>query len=545
LRKLTFLVAAFIAAIACSRTAQSQIAEVSGERMRAHVKFLASDLLQGRAPGSPGGDLTTEYLAAQFALIGAKPAGDNGTYFQNFELVGVAPQPETQLAAIPASGAAIIFKWLDDFVGVTQRQIPDAQFDAPALFVGHGIVAPEYQWDDYKGVDAKGKVVVFFTGEPPSEDPKFFTGKALTYYGRWTYKFEEAARQGAAAALIIHTEPTASYGWEVVRSSWGTEEQQVALAPGAQALAFSGWMTKAMGDRIGATISMTADQMLAEADKRGFRARELPLRFRGRAPAKIRKVETRNVVARIEGSDPQLKEEAVVFSAHWDHLGVGEAVNGDSIYNGAADNATGTAMLLEMARAWAYLFQKPRRSAIFLAAAAEEQGLRGSYYFGQHPPIPAGKIAAGFNFDMFLPYGRARDVNVNGADRTTIYPIVEQAAQRMQLTIAPDPRPEAGLYYRSDHFSFARVGIPAFSVDGGDELVGKPESEGAKLFKEFNDKRYHQPSDEYNEDWDFAGMEQFAQFGLLIGIDVANQTAMPTWREGDEFLPARQASGVK
>jgi Zn-dependent M28 family amino/carboxypeptidase len=235
----------------------------------------------------------------------------------------------------------------------------------------------------------------------------------------------------------------------------------------------------------------------------------------------------------------------VVFSAHWDHLGVGEAVNGDSIYNGAADNATGTAMLLEMARAWAYLFQKPRRSAIFLAAAAEEQGLRGSYYFGQHPPIPAGKIAAGFNFDMFLPYGRARDVNVNGADRTTIYPIVEQAAQRMQLTIAPDPRPEAGLYYRSDHFSFARVGIPAFSVDGGDELVGKPESEGAKLFKEFNDKRYHQPSDEYNEDWDFAGMEQFAQFGLLIGIDVANQTAMPTWREGDEFLPARQASGVK
>jgi len=545
LKQFSFVIAAFVAVVACNNTAQSQMADVSGERIRAHVKFLASDLLQGRAPGSPGGDIATEYIATQFALIGAKPLGDSGTYYQNFKLVGVAPQPQSTLSAIPTSGAPISFKWLDDFVGVTQRQIPDAQFDAPAVFVGHGIVAPEYQWDDYKGVDVKGKVVVFFTGEPPSDDPAFFTGKALTYYGRWTYKFEEATRQGAVAALVIHTEPTASYGWEVVRSSWGTEEQQVALAPGEPSLAFAGWMTKAMGEKIGATISMTADQMLAAADKRGFQARELPLRFKGSAPAKIRNVETRNVVARIEGSDPQLKDEAVVFSAHWDHLGVGEPVNGDSIYNGAADNATGTAMLLEMAHAWSELPQKPRRSAIFVAAAAEEQGLRGSFYFGQHPVIPAGKIAVALNFDMFLPYGRAKDVNVNGADRTTIFPIVQQAAQRLSLTISPDPRPEAGLYYRSDHFSFARVGIPAFSVDGGDDLVGKPAGEGAKLFKEFNDKRYHQPSDEYKDDWDFAGMEQFSQFGLLIGIDVANQTAMPTWRAGDEFLPARQASGVK
>ena len=545
MKKLSFVAAAFVTAVACNNTAQSQMAEVSGERMRAHVRFLASDLLQGRAPGSAGGDIATEYIATQFALIGAKPAGENGTYYQTFKLVGVAPQPESQLTAIPTSGAPISFKWLDDFVGVTQRQIEDAQFDAPAVFVGHGIVAPEYQWDDYKGVDVTGKAVVFFTGEPPSEDPAFFTGKALTYYGRWTYKFEEAARHGAVAALVIHTEPTASYGWEVVRSSWGTEEQQVALVPGAQALAFSGWMTKALGEKIGAAISMTADAMLAAADQRGFQARELPLRLRGRAPAKIRTVETRNVVARIDGSDPQLKEEAVIFSGHWDHLGTGEAVNGDSIYNGAADNATGTAMVLEMAQAWAGLPQKPRRSAIFVAAAAEEQGLRGSFYFGQHPVIPAGKIAAALNFDMFLPYGRAKDVNINGADRTSIYPIVQQAAQRMSLTISPDPRPEAGLYYRSDHFSFARVGIPAFSVDGGDDLVGKPEGEGEKLFKEFNDKRYHQPSDEYNDDWDFAGMEQYAQFGLLIGIDVANQDGLPTWRAGDEFLPARQASGVK
>lgn len=533
------------AAVVMAASLQAQVADLSGERLRAHVKFLASDLLEGRGPGTRGGDLAAQYIATQFALAGAKPAGDKGTYFQNFELVGVQPQPSSQLTAIPKTGAPINFRWLDDFVGVTQRQIQNASFEAPAVFVGHGIVAPEYNWDDYKGVDVKGKVVVFFTGEPPSDDPKFFTGKALTYYGRWTYKFEEAARHGAAAAIIIHTEPTASYGWQTVRGSWGTEEQQVALAPNQYAVAFTGWVTKEMGDKLGASIGMTADQMLAAADQRGFQAREMGVTIRGSAPAMIRKVSTANVVARVEGSDPKLKDEAVVFSAHWDHLGIGEPVNGDPIYNGAADNATGTAMLLEMVRAWASLPQKPKRSAIFLAVSAEEQGLRGSFYWGQHPTIPAGKIAAALNFDMFQPFGRFKDVTVNGSERTTIYPIVENAAKRMGLAIIPDPRPTAGLYYRSDHFSFARVGIPAFSVENGETLAGKPEGSGLQAVKEFNDKRYHQPSDEYKEEWDFAGMEQYAQFGLIIALDVANLDAMPTWRAGDEFLPARQASGVK
>jgi Zn-dependent M28 family amino/carboxypeptidase len=540
------LLAGITVLAACSNTAQSQMPQVSGERIRAHVKFLASDLLEGRAPGSRGGELAEQYIASQFALAGAKPAGDKGTYFQHFELVGVAPQSSSELTAVPASGSPISFRWLEDFVGVTQRQIPNAEFDAPVVFVGHGIVAPEYQWDDYKGVDVKGKVVVFFTGEPPSDDPKFFTGKALTYYGRWTYKFEEATRHGAVAAIIIHTEPTASYGWATVRGSWGTEEQEVALGKDQYAMAFAGWMTKAMGDKIGSTaLGMTADQMLAAADQRGFQAKEMPLRFRGKVPAIVRTVSTSNVVARVDGSDPKLKDEAVVFSAHWDHLGIGEEVNGDKIYNGAADNGTGTGMLLEMARVWAELPQKPRRSAIFLAVSAEEQGLRGSYYFGQHPVIPAGKLAAALNFDMFLPFGRASDVTVNGAERTTIYPIVEAAAKRMGLTISPDARPSAGLYYRSDHFSFARVGIPAFSVEGGEKFVGKPDDFGKKAIAEFTEKRYHQPGDEYKDDWDFAGMEQYAQFGLLIGLDVANQEALPTWKPGDEFLAARQASGVR
>jgi Zn-dependent M28 family amino/carboxypeptidase len=526
-------------------TAAAQMNEISGERIRAHVKFLGSDLLEGRGVGARGGDLATEYIATQFALAGAKPAGDNGTYFQNFTLIGADPQPTSRLTAVSSDGKTIEFQWLDDFVGVTDQQKTDAQFDAEAVFVGHGITAPEDQWDDYAGIDVRGKVVVLFTNEPPSTDPKFFTGPALTYYGRWTYKYEQAARKGAVAAIIIHTTPTASYGWDVVRSSWGREDQQVKLAPGQPALALAAWVTKDAGDKIAATIGKTADQLLEMANTRGFHAIALPLRLRGNAPAKIREIHTRNVVAKIEGSDPQLKNEAVMFSAHWDHLGIGTPVKGDAIYNGAADNATGCAMLLEIARAWALLPAKPRRSALFISVSAEEAGLRGSEYYGQHPVIPAGQTAAALNFDMFMPFGRTSDVVLNGAERTTMYPIVEEAARRFDLMIKPDPRPEAGTYYRSDHFSFARVGIPSFSIEGGDDLLGRPPGTGAKLFAEFNDQHYHQPSDEYHDDWDFSGMEQYARFGFLMGINVANAPKLPTWKAGDEFLAPRVASGVK
>ena len=533
----------FLVAMATSLSAQ--MTEVSGDRIRAHVKFLSSDLLEGRGVGARGGELAREYIATQFALIGAKPFGDNGTYFQKVSLVGVNPQPSTQLSFASNDGKTADFHWLTEFVGVTLQQKPDVAFDAPAVFVGHGITAPEYQWDDYKGVDVRGKVVVLFTGEPPSDDPKFFTGRALTYYGRWTYKFEQAARRGAIAAIIIHTTPTASYGWDVVRSSWAREDQQVQLAPGAYDLAFAGWVTKDAGERIATALGKSVDEMLKSADSRDFHAMDIPLRFRGSAPAKIRQIETRNVVARIEGSDPQLKSEAVLFNAHWDHLGIGDPVDGDPIYHGAVDNATGCGMLLEIARAWAALPQKPRRSAIFLAVTSEEAGLLGSRYFGDHPPIPAGKIALGINYDGFQPWGHTSDVVLNGAERTTAYPVVEEAARRFNLTIAPDPLPEAGSYYRSDHFSFARVGIPAFSIEEGRNLLGKPAGTGEKLFTDYNEHRYHQPADKYSGDWDFSGMEELCRFGMLIGVNVANTPKLPTWRAGDEFLPAREKAGVK
>jgi Zn-dependent M28 family amino/carboxypeptidase len=535
MRRLFFLLLAGV----CALPGQDSI---TGDRIRAHIRFLASDLLEGRGVGTRGGELATNYIASQLAVAGARPAGDNGTYLQRVDLVGVEPQPSAQLSAAGAGGAPVSFAWSTDFVGNTMRQQDGASFDAEAVFVGHGITAPEFEWNDYRGVDLKGKVAVLFTNEPPSEDPKFFGGKALTYYGRWTYKYEEVLRQGAVACVLIHTTPTAGYGWEVVRNSWGKEDPQVKLAAGAEALAFAGWVSRAAGDKLLALAGHTVDDLLKRADQRGFTPIPLGIRIRGKIPAKIRPIQTANVAAIIPGSDPVLSKEAVVFSAHWDHLGIGTPVNGDKIYNGAVDNASGCAVLIEIARAWASLRNRPKRSAIFVAVTAEESGLRGAEVYAGRPIIPVGKTALNLNFDSFFPFGRVRDVVVNGAERTTVFPIVQQVARRFNLAIKPDPRPEQGHYYRSDHFAFARAGVPAFSINMGDDYIGRDENAGAQLAYEYNAKNYHQPSDEYNENWDMGGPEQMARFGFTIGLYVANNPAMPTWREGDEFLPARRKS---
>jgi Zn-dependent M28 family amino/carboxypeptidase len=519
----------------------AQISDLSGERVRAHVKFLASDLLEGRGVGTRGEKLATEYIATQFALIGAKPAGDQGTYFQRVPMVGATTSPNAALSAVSGS-KTVSFRWLDDFVGVSELQQPADQFEAEAVFVGHGIVAPEFQWDDFKGVDVKGKVLVLFTNEPPSEDPKFCGGRALTYYGRWTYKYEEAARLGAKAVLIIHTTPTAGYGYDVVRSSWGKEDPQLKLPPGQPALALAGWLTQDAGEKLVAMAGKNVDELLKAANSRDFRPIPLGIRIHANIPTVIRQIESRNVVAMVPGSDPNLKSQAVLFTAHWDHLGIGPAVNGDTIYNGAVDNATGCGILIELARAWQDLEHKPRRSAIFAAVTAEEAGLRGSEYYAAHPVVPLGKTALDLNFDAFYPFGRTKDVSVGGADRTTVWPVVEEAAHRMELTIKPEAHPEQGHYYRSDHFSLAHAGVPSFSINLGTDYYGKPAGYGEKVFEEYNDKHYHQPSDEYRDDWDFAGMEEVARFGFLIGTTVANQDKLPTWKSGDEFLPAREKS---
>jgi Zn-dependent M28 family amino/carboxypeptidase len=495
---------------------------LSAERIREHTRFLASDLLEGRGVGQRGGDLASEYIATQLALAGAKPAGEGQTFFQKVPLIGLDPQPGSRLSA-SAAGKSIDFHWGDDFVGDALTERPSENFEGDLVFVGHGITAPEYRWDDYKGVDVSGKILLMFTNEPPSEDAGFFDGPDLTYYGRWTYKYEEGLRRGARAVILIHTTPTAGYGWEVVRSSWGRETPYVKLEPGADALSLAGWMTRDAAQRLVALAGKNVDDLLAAADKPGFRPVDLNIPLRGAMVQKVRRIDSRNVAALVPGSDPKLDGQAVIFSAHWDHLGIGTPVNGDAIYNGAIDNATGCAILIEIARAWAALRQKPRRSALFLSVTAEEGGLKGSEYYAAHPLIPKDRTLIDLNYDGLYPFGRARDVVITGAEKTPFWPLAQQIAARLNLAISPDSQPGQGHYFRSDHFSFARVGIPAFTIEHATGFAGKPAGYGQTMAQEYNARHYHQPSDEFRPDWDFTALRQAAQFGFLLGQEIANR----------------------
>jgi Zn-dependent M28 family amino/carboxypeptidase len=514
---------------------------ISADRIKADVVYLASDRLEGRGPGTRGEELATEYLADQFKKAGLKPLGERGTYFQKVPLLRVVTSRNATLQAVKGE-TKLDIPCEEGFTGRSQTQTEREEFDAEAIFLGHGITAPEFEWDDYKGVDVKGKIVVLFTNQPPSDDPKWFGGKALTYYGRWTYKFEEAARRGAKACFIIHTRETAGYPYSVVRPLDGA---QLPREPDQPALAFAGWLSREAGEKLLALSGKTVEGALQEADTKGFKAYSLGVHLKGNIPTKVEKIVSNNVVGLVEGSDPILKAEAVVFTAHWDHLGVGRAVFGDSIYNGAADNATGCALLLELARAWSAQSPKPKRSAIFLAVTAEEKGLLGSKYYTQHPLVPLAKTALNVNFDMILPLGVPESVVVTGADRTTAWPAVKAAAEKNDLEIEADQRAHLGVYFRSDHFSMAQAGVPAFSVGTGMKIKGKPKDFAAKALKEFNDKVYHSPQDEVQPDWDFSGFVVLARFALDVARDVANAERLPTWNPGDEFRPAREKHGVK
>jgi Zn-dependent M28 family amino/carboxypeptidase len=540
--RLLLLLSALSLASALSAIARDDVVlKISAERIKADVKYLASDRLEGRGPGTGGETLATEHLANEFKKAGLKPLGKNGTYFQSVPLVRVVTSPKSTLQAVMGE-TTLNFPCEDGFAGMSQTQKELEAFDAEAVFVGHGITAPEFEWDDYKGVDVKGKVVICFTNEPPSDDPKFFGGKALTYYGRWTYKFEEAARRGARACFIIHTRETAGYPYTVVRL---LESAQLTREPDQPALAFAGWLSQEWGEKLLGLSGRTVAGALKEADTKGFKAYSLGFNLKGNFPTRVDKFTSNNVVGMVEGSDPALKAEAVVFTAHWDHLGVGRAVLGDTIYNGAADNATGCALLMELARAWSNQAQKPKRSAIFLAVTAEEKGLLGSRYYARNPPVPLGKTAMNFNFDMILPLGVPESIVVTGAERTTAWPAVKAAAEKNHLEIETDQRAHLGIFYRSDHFSMAQAGIPAFSVAPGMKIKGKPADFAIKAYKDFNDNAYHSPQDEFKEDWDFSGFVTLIQFTLDVARDVANAEQLPTWNVGDEFRPAREKQGVK
>jgi Zn-dependent M28 family amino/carboxypeptidase len=505
--------------------------QLSTERIKADVAYLASDRLEGRGPGTRGEELTTEYLADEFKKAGLKPMGQRNTYLQPVPLVRVITSEQSTLRAIKGA-KTLSLACEEEFSGTSQTQIGLESFDAEAIFVGHGITAPEFGWDDYNGIDVKDKVVVLFTNEPPSEDPAFFGGKALTYYGRWTFKFEEAARRGAKACFIIHTNGTAGYPYSVVRPLDGA---QLKREPGQPALAFAGWISSQAGEKLLGLSGLTVENALKAADTKGFKAHSLGLNLNGNIPTRVEKIQSHNVVGMVEGSDPTLKNEAVVFTAHWDHLGVGKAVLGDAIYNGAADNATGCGLLLELARAWAKQSPKPARSALFLAVTAEEKGLLGSKYYASHPMIPLGKTALNLNFDMIPPLGIPQSVVTTGAERTTLWKNVQAIAAKNKLEIEPDQRAHLGVFFRSDHFSLARAGVPAFSVGCGMKIQGKPADFARKAMQEFNDKAYHSPQDEMRPDWDFSGFATLGAFALDVARDAANAQQLPEWNTGDPF----------
>ena len=536
-----WLIVAIVLVSPCLGAEPAKVPALSADRIKADVVYLASDRLEGRGPGTRGEELAIEYLADEFKKAGLKPLGERGTYFQKVPLFRIVTSPKATLQVVKGE-TRLDIPCEEGFSGRSQTETELEEFDAEAIFLGHGITAPEFEWDDYKGVDVKGKVVVLFTNQPPSDDPKWFGGKALTYYGRWTYKFEEAARRGAKACFIIHTRETAGYPYSVVRPLEGA---QLKREPDQPALAFAGWLSREAGAKLLALAGKTVEGALKEADTKGFKAYSLGVNLKGNMPTKVEKIISKNVVGMVEGSDPTLKAEAVVFTAHWDHLGVGRAVLGDSIYNGAADNATGCALLLELARAWAAQSPRPKRSAIFLAVTAEEKGLLGSKYYTQHPLVPLGKTALNLNFDMILPLGVPESVVVTGADRTTAWPAVKAAAEKNGLEIEADQRAHLGIFFRSDHFSMAQAGVPAFSIGQGMKIKGKPKEFASNALKEFNDKVYHSPQDEVQADWDFSGFVMLGRFALDLAGDVANADHLPTWNPGDEFRQTRDKQGVK
>ncbi|MBB3119371.1 M28 family peptidase [Pseudoduganella violacea] len=504
--------------------------------LRAHLAFLASDLLEGRGTGQRGGDLTVAYLENQALAVGLKP-GNGNSFRQLVKIAGVKTQPEASTLRLEANGAALPFSFGKDWVFAPGDAKAEHNLNAELVFVGYGISASEEGWDDFKGQNLEGKVLVMMVNDPQptAEQPNRFGGKALTYYGRWTYKFEEAKRRGAAGVLLIHTDASASYGWSVIQNSWsGVERFQ--LAQGTPGTPLQGWMTEDTARALFKSGGQDLDALRAAAERKDFKPVALQAKLAGAMKAEVRHVEQFNVAGVVPGTDPKLKDEVVIYSAHWDHLGK-QGTGADTIYNGAVDNASGTAALLAMA---AEAVKSPaKRSQMFLWVAAEEQGLLGSAAYASAPLWALDKTAANLNLDSLNWVGTTKDIGTQGSERTELGKMAEATAKAMGMQIAKAEPDLAGGYFRSDHFSFAKAGVPAFSIEAGREFSKDPE--GAALKRKAYGKSYHQVSDEYDPSWDLSGMTQQAQFTLNLGRMVADSPKMPTWKAGDAFGKIRHA----
>ncbi len=516
---------------ACAHSAT--LPAVQEAPLRAHLAFLSNDVLEGRGTGQRGADLTVAYLETQALALGLKPAS-SGSYRQAVKIAGVTPQPQDSSVHLEAGGKPLTLAFGNDWVWKPGDAKALRTLDADVVFVGYGITAPEEGWDDYKGLDCTGKLLVMMVNDPlPTEaEPNRFGGKALTYYGRWTYKYAEAARRGAAGVLLIHTDASATYGWSVLKNGGSGEGFQLLNGPVGTGL--QGWMTDASAHALFAGAGQDLDALRASAERKDFKPVALSAKIVGEAKSIVRTVDQFNIAGIVPGTDPKLKDELVIYSAHWDHLGK-QAGTGDTIYNGAVDNASGSAALLAMAKA--AVAAPAKRSQMFLWAAAEEQGLLGSAAYASNPLWPLAKTAANLNLDSLNFVGRTSDIGTQGSERTELAAIATQVAKNMGLHIAKVEPDLSGGYFRSDHFNFAKAGVPAFSIESGTDYLKDPV--GSKAKADAYSKRYHQVTDEYDANWDLAGMVEQAQFTLNLGRAVADAPKMPAWKAGDAFGKVR------
>ncbi len=503
---------------------------VSAAALDAHLKYLADDLLEGRAPATRGGRLAARYVAAQFQAAGLEPAGADGSYFQPVALVGMVPHPSLVWGQ---GGSTRALKYLDEFVAWAERPEGHVVGDGDLVFVGYGVRAAEWQWDDYKDTDVRGKVLLMLVNDPGLQDSTVFNGRALTYYGRWTYKLEEAARRGALGAILVHTTESATYPWDVVRGSWSVEQFKLDRTP-AQTIAFAAWVTHDAAQAVLAQASLDLDSLTRAAARRDFHPAATGVRVAVDITSRLRRVRSENVVAKLPGGDPAVAGQVVLFTAHWDHKGIGPAIGGDSIYNGAEDNASGVAALLAAAQALTHVAPPPRRTLLFVATTAEESALLGSEAYVLSPLVPLERTAAVLNLDVTNVRGATRDIDALGTDRSTLGPMFEAAARAESLVVVHEPDLR-GSFYRSDHFPFARAGVPVLSIESGTDFVGRPGGWGKQQHDLYNLERYHRPSDEYRPTFTYEGTVQQVRVTMRVALAVANAPELPRWLPNSEF----------
>ncbi len=515
---------------------------ITEEFLFGHTRFLSQDLLQGRAPGSTGDDLARHYIAAQFEALGLEPGGADGTFFQAVPMVGMKVDRGSHLTVRRGSQTRT-YSYHEDFIAFSGSMEETVPVQGDLVFVGYGTVAPEYAWDDYKGADMRGKILVMLNDDPGTQEtPELFNGKARTYYGRWTYKYEIAASVGAAGAIIIHTTSSAGYPFSVVQSSWSGDNFELQADEDAAVLAMKAWTSEKASREILQLGGHSLDDLMTKALSRDFEPVPLNLTAQVTIRQRIRNIDTYNVLALLRGGDTSVNEQVVVYTAHYDHLGIAEPVDGDSIYNGALDNAVGVSLMLSIAKAFTELPVPPHRSILFAAVGAEEFGLLGSEYYVRNPTVPHYRIAACINTDGANIWAPTSDIIFLGADRSTIGKVISRIAQKRRMEVMGDPYPEQGSFYRSDHFSFAKAGIPAVSLRTGTEFIGKPENWGREQVGSYIAKHYHQPSDVITEAWDLRGAVDQARFCFQLGWELSIQREMPEWNPGDEFEAVRLAS---